>query len=170
MKTIDRTMISSAILALVCTVAVYGQDVKTIRHVEAADKTAYFNLETGKEVADASADWDIAFNRTTILVNGGSSGAGNATAVLLKETSFDQVTKRPETGFKADSDGEKAIPTGSGNGWYDYNMSDHSINPIPNRVVVVKTLSGKYVKFEVLGYYHNSNHNPANYSFRYSLL
>lgn len=170
MKTTLRTLISAAMAVLVCTVAGYGQDVKTIRHVEAADKTAYFSFETGRQVSDGAADWDIAFNRTSILVNGGSSGKGMVTAVLLKETAFDQLAKRPESGFRTDMDGEKAIPTGSGNGWYEYNMANHSISPIPNRVIVFKTLAGEYVKLEVLGYYHDTNHSPANYSFRYSFL
>ncbi len=165
----NRIILLPIALVLLCTV-VYGQEVKTIRHIDASNKTAYFNLTTGKEVADASGVWDIAFNRTTILVNGGSSGTGKTTAVLLKDTSFDQVTKQPDAGLKSDSGEEKAIPTGSGNGWYEYNMTDHSINPIPGRIVVVKTSAGKYVKLEVLGYYHDANHNPANYSFRYSFL
>ncbi len=136
-------VVPTLMLALVCTATLHAQDIKTIRNVDASAKTAYFSLVTGKEVATASEDWDIAFNRTTILINGGSSGSGKATALLLKDTSFDKVTKRPEGAFKADSENEKAIPSGSGNGWYSYDMADHSINPIPGRILVIKTSSGK---------------------------
>ena len=148
----------------------HAQEVKIISNIDASSKTAYFNLTTGKEVAGISDDWDIAFNRTAILVNGGISGDEGVTAVLLKDTSFEKVTSHPQSGFKSDSENGKAIPEGSGNGWYEYDMGDHSINPIPGRIVVIKTSSGKYVKLEVLSYYNKSNYNAANYSFRYSFL
>ena len=170
MKTRYFNGIPAAILALVFSVTVHAQEIKTITNIDASAETAYFNLTTGKQVPAASDEWDIAFNRTTVLVNGGSSGIGNAEAVLLKETSFDQVTQRPADGFKTDTESEKAIPEGSGNGWYEYNMADHSINPIPGRVLVIKTTAGTYVKLEILGYYNETNYNSANYSFRYSSL
>lgn len=159
-----------AVFALLCSVTLYAQEVKTIENIDASVATAYFSLAVGKQVPSASDAWDIAFNRTTVLINGGSSGNGNAQAVLLKETPFEQVKQRPVEGFKTDTESEKAIPAGSGNGWYEYNMADHSINPIPSRVLVIKTTAGKYVKLEILGYYHKTSHNPANYSFRYSFL
>jgi len=170
MKAAQFKWISTAAFAWLCSAALYAQETKTINNLDASSKTAYFDLETGREVTDTSDDWDIAFNRTTVLVNGGSSGKGQVTAALLKDTSFEQVTKQPANGFKADSDQEKAIPTGSGNGWYEYNMADHSISPIPGRILVIKSSSGKYAKLEILSYYNKSNYNSANYSFRYSFL
>ncbi|HWK99110.1 MAG TPA: HmuY family protein [Parapedobacter sp.] len=170
MKTRYSHRISIAVLALVFSITVHAQEVKTVANIDASAETAYFNFATGKQVPAGSAEWDIAFNRTTVLVNGGSSGSGNAAATLLKETSFEEVTQQPANGFKTDTESEKAIPAGSGNGWYEYNMADHSINPIPNRILVVKTTGAKYVKLEILGYYNEANHNPANYSFRYSFL
>ncbi len=162
--------ISMAVLALVWSVTLHAQEVKTITNIDASSETAYFNLETGKQVPSATNEWDIAFNRTTVLTNGGSSGGGSAQATLLKETSFEDVTKQPAIGFKTDTESEKAIPTGSGSGWYEYDMADHSINPIPGRVLVIKTTAGKYVKLEILSYYNKTNFNSANYSFRYSFL
>jgi len=170
MKTIYLYRVAICVLALVLSTQLYAQEIKTINNLDASSKTAYFNLTTGKEVADASADWDIAFNRTTVLINGGSSGTGKVTAALLKDTSFEKVTKRPDVDFRTDSEAEKAIPTGSGNGWYEYNMADHSINPIPGRILIIKTSEGKYVKLEILGYYNKSNYDSANYSFKYSFL
>lgn len=162
MKTKKHHWISLALIAWLVPLALSAQEVKTINNLDASSRTAYFNFTTGKEVADVSGDWDVAFDRTTILVK--------SQAALLKDTSFDKVTKHPATGFKADSDQEKAIPTGSGNGWYEYDMASHSINPLPGRVIVVKTSAGKHVKLEILGYYNKENHNSANYSFRYSFL
>lgn len=170
MKTTYLNRVAVVVLALVLSAPLCAQEIKTINNLDASSETAYFNLTSGKKVADASADWDIAFNRTTVMVNGGSSGRGNVAAALLDDTSFEKITKRPDTGFKTDSEAEKAIPTGSGNGWYEYNMADHSINPIPGRILIIKTSAGNYVKLEILSYYNKSNYNPANYSFRYSFL
>lgn len=161
---------STIVFVLVCSLTLHAQEVKTITDIDASAETVYFNLAAGKQVMAASDAWDIAFKRTTVLINGGSSGDGGAQATLLKETSFEDVKQQPTAGFKTDTEKEKAIPTGSGNGWYEYNMADHSINPIPGRVLVIKTTTGKYVKLEILGYYNKTNHNSANYSFRYSFL
>ncbi len=162
METINRKWLSLAVLTWMAAFALQAQEAKTIAYIDASASTAYVSLVTGQLVQDAAGDWDIAFNRTTISVK--------QTAALLKDTSFEKVTKRPESGFKADSGQEKAIPTGSGNGWYAYNMADHSINPIPGRVLVVKTASGKYAKVEILSYYNKDNHNSAEYTFRYGFL
>ncbi|WP_262245708.1 HmuY family protein [Parapedobacter soli] len=170
MKTRYFNEISMAVVALIFSITAHAQEVKTIANINAATETAYFNFTTGKQVPTASDEWDIAFNRTTVLINGGSSGSGKAQAALLKETSFDSVTQRPTAGFKADTESEKAIPTGSGNGWYEYDMGDHSINPIPGRVLVIRTTAGDYVKLEILSYYNKATHDSANYSFKYSFL
>ena len=150
--------------------AIQAQEVKTISGVDAAAKTAYFDFETGKETPATSQDWDVAFERTTILVNGGSSGQGKTTAQILTDVTFESVDAYPSSGFRTDTQQEKAIPTGSGNGWYEYNMADHGIHPIPGRIILIKTSGGKYVKLEILGYYNKSTHNSANYAFRYSFL
>lgn len=164
MKTRYFYSLSMVVLAWVWSATVHAQEIKTITDIDASAETAYFNLTTGKQVASATDQWDIAFNRTTVLIN------GRAEAALLKETSFEEVAQPPATGFKKDTEHEKAIPTGSGNGWYAYDMADHSINPIPGRVIVIKTAAGTYAKLEILSYYHKTKASSANYSFRYSFL
>ena len=46
-----------------------------------------------------------------------------------------------------------AIKTGSGNGWYNYNGATQLVTPIPGRVLVIRTASGKYAAMEILNYY-----------------
>lgn len=165
----SRSAITALILSVFAT-ALHAQEINVINNIEAASKTAYFDFATGQETPADSEDWDIAFERTTILVNGGSSGKGKTTALLLKDATFESTSSYPSSGFTTDTQQEKAIPAGSGNGWYEYDMATHSINPMPKRVILVKTSGGKYVKLEILSYYHESSHEPANYSFRYSFL
>ena len=61
-----------------------------------------------------------------------------------------------------------AIPTGSGNGWYNYNPTTHVISPIAGKVIIVKTNDGKYAKVEILSYYKDAPENPTQESeYRY---
>lgn len=113
-------------------------------------------------------NWDIAFRGTTIIVNGGDeigiadeplrTGIG---AVSIVSNTFAAVTVFPETAtFSQDGPAIYAIPTGSGNGWYDYNAATNIITPRAGKIVVVKTHDGKYAKFEILSYYQNAPATP----------
>lgn len=116
-----------------------------------------------------SDKWDIAFRGTTILVNGGVKGS-DATepertgvgAVSIVSELFAKVTTFPANDtFKQDAATLYSIPTGSGNGWYTYNVVGlHIVAPIAGKVFVVKTHDGKYAKFEILNYYKDSPVTP----------
>jgi hypothetical protein len=113
-------------------------------------------------------NWDIAFRGTTIIVNGGTkigitdeperTGTG---AVSIVSGTFSSVTSFPAaTTFVQDGTAVYAIPTGSGNGWYNYNSSTNSISPLTGKVFIVKTHDGKYAKFEILSYYKDAPATP----------
>ena len=113
-------------------------------------------------------NWDIAFRGSSIVVNGGTAigitdeptRTKNA-AVSIVNSTLDAVKSVPEAStFKQDAASTYAIPTGSGNGWYQYNPTNHLITPIPGKVFVVKTHDGKYAKFEILSYYKDAPSNP----------
>ncbi len=144
--------------------------------VDSKNIPGYFSFETGA-VVDASKaetnEWDIAFIGTTIYVNGGTSGPGVGAAQIVSGT-FESVTKAPESGYKQDSEAGYAIPTGTGNGWYSYNMLTHVITPIAGKVIVLKTAKGKYAKLEIISYYKDAPTSPnaltdknRHYTFRY---
>lgn len=117
----------------------------------------------------ASTAWDIGLQGTNIIVNGGTSGPGQAAAVIV-EDAFENVTEAPaDSEFRIDgsaacttSMGEAglsfAICPGSGSGWYTYDPQNNLITPIPGRTIVVRTADGRYAKFRVLSYYEG---NPA---------
>lgn len=141
-----------------------AQDAKNIDNLDASKAIAYFSLSSGKEVTNPDVkNWDLSFQKTTIAVNGSAQ---------VINIAFDGLSQPPSGGFKTDEGNNKAIPTGSGNGWYIYNMEDHTITPIPNRIIVVKTQKGKYYKLEILNYNKDSQpHEPTGYySFRYKEL
>jgi hypothetical protein len=149
-----------------------AQDTKVVKDLQATSKT-YFSIDKETTVTGTdttTANWDIALQRTNILVNSGSSGKGTTTAQVLKNTSFDKVTTAPADGYIEDSAQAKAVPPGTGQGWYLYDMTNHAINPAPGRVIVVKTASGKYAKVEILNYYKNGEGDPGYYTFRYAFI
>ena len=121
----------------------------------------------------ASTKWDLAFRGTNVLVNGGTSGPGQGGA-QVKATLFEELVTAPTTGYAVDGATAKAIPTGSGNGWYNYDANTHVISPIAGRIIALRTALGKYAKVEIQNYYKdapitpNVNTDPSGYyTFRY---
>jgi len=138
-----------------------------------------FSFSQNTTVTDDS--WDIAFRGTTIIVNGGSAigitdeptRTGNG-AVSIVTNTLDAVTTIPDvSSFVQDATNTYAIPTGSGNGWYNYNSTTNLITPIAGKVFVIKTHDGKYAKMEIISYYKDAPTTPdatalsRYYTFRY---
>lgn len=133
-----------------------------------------FSFSQNATVTDDS--WDIAFRGTTIVVNGGTAigitdeptrtGIGAVSIVL---NTLSAVTTIPSSStFTQDSTKTYAIPTGSGNGWYNYNSTNHIVTPIAGKILVIKTHDGKYAKMEIISYYKDAPANPdATASSRY---
>jgi hypothetical protein len=119
-------------------------------------KFTFFSLENKTLIANADSatnKWDIAFRGTTIAVNSGSSGPGNAGAFVQLGAFDDLKTISPDSVFRLDAAPVYAIRSGSNNGWYSYNAPVNLLTPLPGRVLVVRTASGKYAKMEILNYY-----------------
>lgn len=150
-----------ALFFLVLPFSIAAQDIKNIDNLNASQAVAYFSLASGKEVATNDAkNWDISFQKTTISVNGSAQ---------VVNIAFDGLSQTPANGFKKDEGNNKAIPTGSGNGWYNYNMEDHTIEPIANRTIIIKTQNGRFYKLQVISYNKDRQPHEATgyYSFRY---
>ncbi|MCX2681862.1 HmuY family protein [Galbibacter sp. EGI 63066] len=135
-----------------------------------------FSFEAGATVS--GDNWDIAFRGTTILVNGGEAAFEDepdrtATAGAYIATGTLADVKTVDTSKLAQDSAEGlAIPTGSGNGWYNYDSTTHVVSPIAGKVIVVRTHDGRYAKVEILSYYENGEpnedlSNSQYYSFNY---
>lgn len=145
----------------------------------------FYSLREGRIVPasdSASADWDLAFRTTTILVNGGAVGPGQGGALVLPDTAFAAVTDVPEGAtFAVDQGtgmGATAIPGGAGNGWYDYDLTTGIVYPRPV-VLLIRTADGRRVaKVEIESYYRGAppvdELDPQEgfrfYTFRYAFL
>ena len=122
---------------------------------------AYFSLAKGNtvEVADPlnSMDWDLGFQRTKVITNGGVSGPGKGGAVLLKDVDFEGVKEAPAGGYAVDSDQNLAIAAQSEEGWYIYTgPPNHWILPLEKRVFVVQAADGTFAKVRFIGYYKDN--------------
>lgn len=121
------------------------------------------------EQAMDSMDWDIAFRRFVIRLNGGNSGPACARAAALPDgTYYDQVTSLPSGLSYASDDFFGPAPTctfqddGSGlttspatalaNPNASYYLYTSCVS-MTNRVFVVETRTGRHVKLQVSGYY-----------------
>ncbi len=122
-----------------------------------AGKYTFYSIEKNAIVANtdsATTKWDLAFNGTKILTNGGTSGTGLGGA-FVQVGLFDELkTISPDSVFKTDNaPASYAITYGSGKGWYTYDPIKNLITPLAGRVLVIKTASGKYAKVEIISYY-----------------
>ncbi len=109
------------------------------------------------ETSSASAEltWDIAFSRTRVRTNGGTSGVGDAAATEASSP-FAEVSTAPTEGYVADEALPLPGPPGSGtysgnavlNGWYDYDPMTHVLS-VRDVAFVVRTARGDFVKLAV---------------------
>jgi len=142
------------------------------------NKFTLFSFKTGTVVANtdsATTKWDIGFRRTTIIINGGTSGPGTAGAIVTSGL-FDEILDAPADGYLKDDKNatiKYAIPTGSGNGWYTYDGGAQVIKPTAGKVLIFQTADGHYAKAEILSFYKGAKTNPVNtdisgyYTFRF---
>jgi len=144
----------------------------------ATGKYTLYSLKDNAVVANTDSTttkWDIGFRGTTVIINGGSTRSGQGGAYIHTGL-FEELTEIPGTQeFSTDeSASQLAIPTGSGNGWYNYNPQQNWISPIAGKVLVIRTGDGKFAKLEILNYYKDSPTTPSasavarHYSFRYT--
>jgi hypothetical protein len=135
-----------------------------VSDLDAVSTSSYtlFSFESGANVSNADSAtnaWDIGFRGTTIILNSGISGPGQAEGQLV-DGIFGELTEAPVTGYSRDTDAAKAI-IGSG-GWYTYtgttSVPNHAILPNAGKILVIKTATGKFVKMEILSYYQG---NPS---------
>lgn len=146
---------------------------RTFFNIPATDSHyTFFNLESGKQVPvsdSATANWHIAFNKTKVLFNSGNAGPGSVQAQLL-EQDFMAVKTLPSAGYRAEDLGAMISPSGSGNGWYDYNSSNNVITSKLGRSFAIK-FGSKFALLQILDYYKDQDINLAsgNYSIRYQI-
>ncbi len=121
------------------------------------DGLVYYSLRSNEVVPDSArtkTNWDVMINGVEIHAN---------RAGLLLETDYDDVSEAPLEGM---SPGMMA--TSDDDSWYNYDMTDHVISPLPGRTFVLQLADDTYAKLEIQSYNHRISDDPRYISFRYA--
>lgn len=128
-------------------------------NASAADHFIYYSFAQKDTVtltdqqSATDSSWNIAFKRSTIILNGGASGSGDDKGVDLAAVGnpdstnfagFDNLANINESDYQSDSFNLIVDE------WYSYNPSTHELSPTRN-VYIMMDADGGYVKFQALG-------------------
>jgi hypothetical protein len=143
----------------------------------------YLDLIGGKKVAvtdvqaPKSGDWDIAFKRWQIKLNGGDSGPGGVGAVLVDGKDLADVTTAPAGPYMTDSyfdakcmtelDAIGGLSTELQN-WYDYDTGTNTLTPHKQVIVLNRRDQKGHIKLQITGYYKGMV--SGNFAISWSLL
>jgi hypothetical protein len=143
----------------------------------------YLDLIGGKKVeltdvqAGQSGDWDIAFKRWQIKLNGGDSGPGSVTVAIVPDKLLAEVTAAPAGPYAADSyfDGACMVQLDPIGGlqtalsdWYDYDAGTMRLAPRKEVFVLTRRDHQGHIKVQLTGYYKGMA--GGNYVLSWSLL
>ena len=125
--------------------------------IDARDKKnwAYFDVASGAAVqtSPTSLDWDLAFRRTDILTNGGSTNpSGLGGAIDLGKIAIEDATA-PADGYLADVEHEdRGLENPALHKWYDYDWTTHTVSA-RDRTYAIRTATGETSLLTFVSYY-----------------
>lgn len=147
-------------------------DGSTTTTVDASSESewVYFSFAGGHvepAAPESSSDWDLAFQRFTIRVNGGVSGPGQVEIAFADGADFDAFTAPADGWVTDEADGnDDGVPEYAfsvvGGGWYDYNPSTHVLTA-KDRVYAIRKAGGSVARLSIVDYYdeHGSSGHPS---------
>ena len=143
----------------------------------------YLDLIGGKKVAITdvqavqSGDWDIAFKRWQIKLNGGSSGPGMVGAVIVADKDLAEVTTAPTDPYVSDDyfDAQCMVKLDPIDGlqtvlsdWYDYDTGTMHLVPRKEVIVLTRRDHKGHIKVQLTAYYKGTV--SGNFELSWSLL
>jgi hypothetical protein len=129
-------------------------DVRSLR-INATDEQAWVYVHLDEGLVAEDADWDLAFRRFNIRLNGGAGGAGAGLTQWDTAGSLESMVQAPDSGWStdqpdADEDGDLELAMDD---WWAYNGDLHGLTPEPG-VWFVRGFEGqRYYTFRVVDYY-----------------
>jgi len=135
--------------------------------VDAADEDEwrYFDFSRGSVVqAPGPLDWDLAFRRYHLIVNGGVAFPGGGGVRDLGVVAFDSVKELPAGGYDGNDAGADTANAVTDH-WYRYSFTSHLLRP-SGRVFAVRTADGRHAKLTIVSYYCLGA-EPGCVTFRY---
>lgn len=148
----------------------------------ATNPWVYLDLQTGAvlDITDVEAlssdQWDLAFKRTEIRLNGGDSGPGAWFAARIDDTTWESAPRPGRDAEYVNDDfvddetcelntfGRGSLLTAFGQ-WYDYDLETRVISAPDDTVYALYTMSDHSVwRFQIQGY----DRETATYTLRWS--
>ena len=136
--------------------------VRSVVNATSEEEWVYMSLVDGAQldVADpkSDGDWDLAFLRFHIKLNGGDSGSAGVEAAIIEEADFEDVDVAPADGYMSDQpdgDDENEDPDYVLREWYAYNVMTHVLTP-EQVVYVIHTGDGRHYKLQIEDYYDDA--------------
>lgn len=158
--------------------------------VAAPTDWAYVDLaSTARQVTPTNPQqsnaWDIAFLATSVMLNGGQAGAGDVEGYCLCQNqgaTNDQVLAMTAESERAAFEAVTAasIPSDDGDwvsdelspsitGWWNYDMTSHTLTPATDRVWVVRTAEGDaFAKLRVTGITNATQQNAGEVTLEFA--
>jgi hypothetical protein len=188
MKLIPGIAAARHMFIIVALTAGFGQPAEAqvvTRTLEAAEDWTFVSLANPEILLDisdpsTSTDWDIAFQGTDVLLNGGSAGSAGVTALCLCQNQwstkdeFQQMTPDSELADFTAVDAASIPAAGwhpstfAASPWFKYNLRDeHMIWPTYD-IFLVKRDDIVY-KLQITGYYSHDG-DPRHITFRYERI
>lgn len=131
--------------------ALVGPETVTVDARSGSDWT-YFDFSRGSVVENpAPLDWDLAFRRFHVMVNGGPGFHGRGGAREIEVTVLDSLDAVPADGYATAVSARDSTSAAMAR-WYTYSWTSHLLMPRPT-VFAVRTADGRYAALEILGYY-----------------
>lgn len=153
-------------------------------------KFLYYSFDSDSFITPANAEtdaWDIRLpylygggktRSIDIVLNSGTINVNGKTKGKVVDTTFDLLQSAPADDQLITDDtaiANRVIPIAiDGTGMFTYEPASRTINPAPQRTLVLKTKAGNYVKFQITSLYKGQPAPPTmmselgHYSFRYA--
>jgi hypothetical protein len=158
--------------------ATSADSIITVADATSDTEWCQFDLDSGREASDEQ-QWDLAFSRFRIRLNGGLSGPAGVQVAALVDQSFAELTRAPDEGYspeqpdstgeEGDADNEPDNPFNAGaEDWYDYDVMTHELSAKPITYVVLSS-EARYYKLRIESYYDKSG-TPGAMKFEWAEL
>ena len=117
-----------------------------------SDRWRFFDFSRGTVVEwPGPLEWDVAFRRFQVTVNGGPGFPGQGGVVDLGAVPFDSVRVVPRDGYVESLAVQDSVNEAVER-WYDYSWTSHVLTPRSN-VYAIRTADGRHAKLQFVGYY-----------------
>jgi hypothetical protein len=135
----------------------------------------YFSFDNDTTIAAAQAStdaWDIRLPHLSpssravdVVLNSGNVNPNGKTVGVVIDSTFDLLSSAPlDSAFRADdtASAKRVISIDLfGKGMFNYNSSTRTITPNPQKSLVLKTRTGKYVKVQFVNLYKDAVASPT---------